>query len=233
MGTRLEGPVQIAGKLPQIVVRRWIGKARTEKSLAGSTGETCIAANGESKLIRIGKTIPNVAGNAAVEKRIIHALTVGMKVRAGKRVVKFIEKPAHLYAAASGRKAAAFGEKIGFRYARGTLVADDLNDAGHSVGAIKGALCAMNDLDFVHVIEREIGKVRVATRKIHRSAVDEHFCKAGISAVDKDVCEAANGAGSREADARLCREEIGKRNCLALSDFLTADEINGRRSVVE
>ena len=40
-------------------------------------------------------------------------------------------------------------------------MADDLNDAGHGVGAVEGAFGAVNDFDFVHVVESEIGEIDV------------------------------------------------------------------------
>src|SRR5258708_14087710 len=165
-----------------MVVSRGIGKVWAKESLAGSAGETGVAAKGETKLIRIGETIAEVAGEAAVEKRIIHALTVGMKVGAGGGVIEFAEKTAQLPGTASGGKAAAFGKQVEFRDMRGTLVADDLNYGGHGVGAVESAFCAMNDFDLVHVVEGEVGKIHGAAGAVDGTAVDQELCKAGISA---------------------------------------------------
>src|SRR5580704_6446630 len=126
-----------------------------------------------------------------------------MEVGAGSGVVELVEEAADLSAAAGGRKAAAFGKQIDFRNACGTLMADDLNDTGHGVGAVERAFSTVHDFDFIDVIESEVGKEEVAAREIHGSAVDEDFGKAGIAAVDKDGRKAADGAGSRESDAGL------------------------------
>src|SRR5579864_3497195 len=156
-----------------------------------------------------------------------------MKVGAGDGVVEFVEESADLGSAACGRKATAFGEETDFGNPCGTLMADDLDDAGHGVGAVEGALGTVNELDFVDVIEREIGIDQVATREIHGSSVNEHFGEAGIAAVNEDGRETTDSAGSRETDACLCGEKVRERDGLALVDFLTADEIDGRRGAVE
>src|SRR4029077_3419755 len=186
-----EGPAEIAGKLAFVVEGRGVRRENScEKSLAGSAGETDVAANGEAELIRIGEAIAQVAGEAAVQEGVVDALAVGMKVGAGGGVVEFVEESADLGSAASGRKAAAFGEEIDFGNARGTLMADDLNDAGHGVGAVESALGTVNELDFVDVIEREIGIDEVAAGEIHGSAVDEDLGEAGIAAVNEEGGEA-------------------------------------------
>ncbi len=107
-------------------------------------------------MIRTGEVVAEVAGEAAVQEGIVHALAIGLKVGACGGVVEFAEETADLRAAAGGRKTAAFGKKIEFRNSRGALVAEDLYYAGHGVGTVKGAFGAMNDLDFVDVIEGEI-----------------------------------------------------------------------------
>src|ERR1700746_3394778 len=156
-----------------------------------------------------------------------------MQIGAGDGVIESVEEPAHLGAATRGRKAAAFGEEIQFRNARGTLMADDLNDAGHGVSTIQSALRAVHKFDFVHVIEREIGINQVAAGEIHRCAVDENLGEAGIAAVNEDGREAADRAGSRETDAGLRGAKVRKRNCLALFDFLTSDNVDGGGGVGE
>src|SRR5207245_1700623 len=123
-----------------------------------------------------------------------------MEVGAGNGVVEFVEKAAELATTASGRKAAAFGEEIEFGNARGAMVADDLNDAGHGVGTVKSAFSAVNEFDLVNVIEGEVGKVHVAAGKIDGSAVEEDFREAGIAAIHEDGGQAAYGASASEAD---------------------------------
>jgi hypothetical protein len=234
MGTGLEGPTEIAGKLVFIVVRRGVQRKKgSEESLAGSAGKTDVAANGEAELIRIGEAVAYVAGKAAIQEGVVDALAVGMGVGASDGVVEFVEESADLGSATSGRKATALGEEIDFGNARGTLMANDLNDAGHGVGAIEGALGAVNELDFVDVIEREIGVDQVAAGEIHGSAVHEHFGKAGIAAVNEDGREATDRTGSSETDARLRGEKVWERDGLALLDFLAADEIDRSGGVVE
>src|SRR5882757_5710472 len=109
---------------------------------------------------------------------------------------------------------------------------DDLNHAGHGVGAVQGAFSAMDDLHFVDVVESEIGEVEVPSGKVCRSAVDEHFSECGVATVNKDSGQAADHSGARKTDAGLRGEKVGERDGLALFDFLAADEIHGRgRSV--
>src|SRR5712672_384405 len=146
-----------------------------------------------------------------------------MEIGAGSGVIEFSEQAAELRATASGRKAAAFREEIEFGDARGALVADDLDYAGHGVRAIESALSAMNEFDLVNVIEGEVGKVHVAAGKIDGSAVNEDFCETGIAAVDEDGGQAADGAGAGETDTGLRGEKIGERDGLALVDFLAND----------
>src|SRR5216684_3284674 len=105
---------------------------------------------------------------------------------------------------------------------------DDLNHAGHGVGAVEGAFGAMDDLDFVDVVESEIGEVEVPSGKVCRSAVDEHFSECGVATVNKDSGQAADRSSAGKTDAGLRREKVRKGDCLALVDFLAADEINRR-----
>lgn len=103
MGTGLEGPTEIAGKLVFIVegggVRR---KNSSEESLAGSAGETGVAVKGQAELIRIGEAVADVAGKAAVQEGVVDALAVGMEIGAGGGVIESVEEPADLRAAARG-----------------------------------------------------------------------------------------------------------------------------------
>src|SRR5262249_33443628 len=148
-------------------------------------------------------------------------------------VVEFVQESTELRSASSGSKTTAFCEQIDLGYARGTLMADDLDDAGHGVRAVKSALGAMNNLDFVDVIRSEICVDQVAARDIDRSAGDQHLGETGIAAVNEDRREAADRTGSRQADAGLCGKQIRKRNRLALLDLSSADQIHRGRSVVE
>ena len=96
----------------------------------------------------------------------------------------------------------------------------------HGVGAVESAFGAMDNFDFVDVVESQVGKKEVAAGKIDGSAVDEDFGEAGIATVDEDGGKTADGAGTGEANAGLRSEKIGERDGLALLDFLTADEID-------
>src|SRR5258707_5105960 len=110
---------------------------------------------------------------------------------------------------------------------------DDLNHAGHGVGAVEGAFGGVNDLDFIDVIESKVRKNEVATRKVNGGAVNEDLGEAGIAAVDEDGGKATDGAGTGKGDAGLRGEQIREGDGLALVDFLAADEIDGSGSMVD
>src|SRR5712692_9038679 len=112
-------------------------------------------------------------------------------------------------------------------------MADNLNHAGHGVGAVEGAFGSVNDFDFVDVIEGQVRKIESATRFVDRSAIDEHFSEIGIAAIDEDGGKAAYGSCTREADSGLSSEEIRERDGLPLLDFLAAYEINRGRCAVD
>ena len=201
--------------------------------MARRSGNTGVAANAEAQLICVRETVTEISSVTAVEVGIVDALAVGMKVGACGGVVEATKKAAELRAAARGGKAAAFSEEIDFGNAGSAAMTDDLNHAGHGVGAIEGAFGAMDDLDFVDIVEREIGEVEVPAGNIYGSAVDEHFGEGGIATINKDGSQPADGAGTREANASLRRKQVRKRDGLTLLDFLAADEVDRRGSPVD
>src|SRR5258705_11308283 len=92
------------------------------------------------------------------------------------------------------------------------------------VGAIEGAFCATNYLDFINVVEREVGKIKPATGKIYGGAVDQHLGLIGIAAVQEDSGEAAFRTGAVDGDTRRVYQDVGEGNGLALLDFVAGDD---------
>ena len=123
----LEVPGEVRGKLLEIVESRRIrGK---EERLARRSGKAGIAAKRQVNLIFAGKTVADIAGEAAIEAGVVDTLAVGMEVGARGGIVEASKKTANLSAAASGGETAAFSEEINFRNARRAAMADDLDDA--------------------------------------------------------------------------------------------------------
>src|SRR5258708_22232962 len=95
------------------------------------------------------------------------------------------------------------------------------------VGAIEGAFCAANYLDFIDVVEREVGKIKRATGKIYGGAVDQHIGLIGIAAVQEDTGEAAFRTGAVDGDTRRVYQDVGEGNGLALLDFVPSNDRDG------
>src|SRR5712675_1113992 len=98
------------------------------------------------------------------------------------------------------------------------------------VGAIEGAFCAANYLDFIDVVEREVGKIKRATGKIYGGAVDQHLGLIGIAAVQEDTGEATFRTGAIDGDTRRVYQDVGEGNGLALLDFVPSDDRDRGRS---
>src|SRR5690242_21437301 len=98
MRAGLEAPGEIRRQLLQIIKGRRIG--REQQGLPRRAGETGVAANAQAQLIRVRETVANVSGVGANQIRVVHALTVGMEIRAGSRVVESAERPIYLCAPA-------------------------------------------------------------------------------------------------------------------------------------
>src|SRR5882762_5135492 len=97
---------------------------------------------------------------------------------------------------------------------------ENLNDSIHRVGTIESAFGAMNDFNFLDVVERQVGEIDQAARQIDGSAVDKHFGVIRVAAVEEERSLAAFGTGAAQAEAGLRGEQIGKRGCNALLDIL-------------
>jgi len=108
---------------------------------------------------------------------------------------------------------------------------ENLNDARHRVCSVQSAFGAMDNLDFIHVVEREVGKVQVTARQINRCSVDQHFRKAGIPTIKKDGGQTADRTGAGDGNSRLRRQQIRQKYRLALIDFLSGDEVDWSRSL--
>ena len=96
---------------------------------------------------------------------------------------------------------------------------EELDYAGHGVGAVERALRAVNHFYLLDVVEGKIGIIEIAAGFVGGRAIDENFCVVGISAVEEEGSQTADRAGAGETDSRLRVEKIGKRNGLTLGDL--------------
>ena len=96
---------------------------------------------------------------------------------------------------------------------------EQLNDARHGVGTVEGTLCAMNDFHLVDVVQGEVGIVEIAAGFVGGCAVDKNLGVVGISAVEEKCRQAADRAGTGDADSWLRIEQVGERNRLALDNL--------------
>src|SRR5882762_6809419 len=105
-----------------------------------------------------------------------------------------------------------------------------LDHTRNRVGAIEGAFCATNYLDFIDVVEREVGKIKRATGKIYGGAVDQHLGLIGIAAVQEDTGETTFRTSAIDGDTRRVYQDVGEGNGLALLDFVAGDDGDRGRS---
>src|SRR5882757_2858616 len=102
-----------------------------------------------------------------------------------------------------------------------------LDHTRNRVGAIECAFCAANYLDFIDVVEGEVGKIKRATGKVYGGAVDQNLGLIRIAAVQENTGEAAFRACAVDGDARRVYQDIGEGNGLALLDFVPSDDGDG------
>ncbi len=224
----MEIPVEVRGENLQRVAGCRSGRPRALEGWAGSACEAGVAANRQAETIGVGKLVAEVAGEGAIEESVVLTLAIRLEVGTGGRVIESTQKAADLRATARAGKTAAFGKKIEGRDARGSLVREELNDAGHGITAVQGAFRAVDDLYFIDVIEGEIREIDKTAWVVERRAIDKNFCVIRIAAIEEESGQATNRAGASDADARLRVEKIGERDALALVDLLARDFLDGR-----
>src|ERR1700719_583557 len=229
MRAGLEAPREIRRQLLQIIKGRRIGWQ--QQGLPWRTGETRVAPNAESNLIGVREAVANVPSVRANQIRVVDALSVCMEIRAGCGIIEASERAAKLCPTAYGGKASTLREEGHFGNPRRSAMCENLNDARDCVCSVQRTFGAMHDLDFIHVVEREVGKVHVAAREINRCSVDKHFRKAGISTIEKNGGQTADRTGAGDGNPRLCRQQIRQKHRLALIDFLAPYEIDGSGSL--
>src|SRR6267154_163814 len=98
------------------------------------------------------------------------------------------------------------------------------------VGAIEGAFCAANYLDFIDVVEGEVGKVECAAGKVYGGAVDQNLGLIRIATVQENTGETTFRTGAVDGDTRRVYQDVGEGNGLALLDFVPSDDGDGGRS---
>src|SRR5882757_6649621 len=99
-----------------------------------------------------------------------------------------------------------------------------LDHTRNRVGAIEGAFCSANYLDFIDVVEGEVGKVKCPARKVYGGAVDQHLGLIGIAAVQENTGETTFRTGAVDGDTRRVYQNVGEGNGLALLDFVAGDD---------
>src|SRR5258708_40229049 len=95
-----------------------------------------------------------------------------------------------------------------------------LDDTRDCVGAIEGAFCAANYLDFIDVVEREVGKIKRATRKIYGGGVDQNLVLVGIVAGQEDTGETSFRSRAIDGDNRRVYQDVGAGNGLGVLGFV-------------
>src|SRR6266403_5005042 len=95
------------------------------------------------------------------------------------------------------------------------------------VGAIEGAFCATNYLDFIDVVESEVGKIKRATGKVYGGAVDQNLGLIRIATVQENTGEAAFRTSAVDGDTRRVYQDVGEGNGLALLDFVSSNDRDG------
>src|SRR5712675_2663978 len=98
------------------------------------------------------------------------------------------------------------------------------------VGAIEGAFCATNYLDFIDVVEGEVGKVKCAAGKVYGGAIDQNLGLIRITAVQENTSETTFRTGAVDGDTRRVYQDVGEGNGLALFDFVPSDDGDRGRS---
>src|SRR6267154_1471618 len=107
---------------------------------------------------------------------------------------------------------------------RFAAVSKCLDHARNRVGAIEGTFCSANYLDFIDVVEGEVGKVKRATGKVYGGAVDQNLGLIRIAAVQENTGETTFRTGAVDGDTRRVYQDVGEGNGLALLDFVPSDD---------
>src|SRR5712675_249145 len=102
-----------------------------------------------------------------------------------------------------------------------------LDHARNCVGAIEGAFCAANYLDFIDVVEGEVGKVKCAAGKVYGGAIDQNLGLIRITAVQENTSETTFRTGAVDGDTRRVYQDVGEGNGLALFDFVPSNDRDG------
>src|SRR5258707_13132381 len=97
---------------------------------------------------------------------------------------------------------------------------ENLNDSIHRVGTIESAFGAMNDFNFLNVVERQVGEIDEPAGQVDGRAVHKDLGVIRVAAIEKERSLAALGARAAQAEAGLRGERIGKRSRAALLHIL-------------
>src|SRR5260370_33884035 len=100
---------------------------------------------------------------------------------------------------------------------------ENLNDSSHGVGTRESAFGAMNDFNFLDVVERQVGEIDEPAGQVDGSAVHKDLGVIRVAAIEKERSLAAFGARAAQAEAGLRGEQIGERGCNALLAVLARE----------
>src|SRR5258708_15782739 len=97
---------------------------------------------------------------------------------------------------------------------------ENLNDSIHRVGTIESAFGAMNDFNFLDVVERQVGEIDEPAGQVDGSAVHKHLGVIRVAAIEKERSLAALGPRAAQAEAGLRRDQTRKPSPDALLHIL-------------
>src|SRR5262249_46147534 len=132
-----------------------------------------------------------------------------------------------LRAATRGGVAPTFGEEVDLGNAGRAAMAEKLNDSGDGVGSVESAFSAMDDFDFIHVVDRLIGEIEEAARLVDRCAVDEELGEIGVAAIEEKRGETAFAAGAGDGRAGKNLQRVGERDQLPPTNVVPCDGLHG------
>ena len=148
---------------------------------------------------------------------------VGAVTGAGQRVGEQVAATTHGAVGVVAAEATAAARQLHARTA-GARSREELDDAGHRVGAIEHARWAAHDLDAIEVVGAERGEVECAAGVVHRHAVDEHLGELALAAANEQRGRAAVRAGLHDGHAGHLAQRVGHGGDAFTPQLLARDD---------
>src|SRR5262245_35855844 len=111
-------------------------------------------------------------------------------------------------------------------------MSEELQHAGHSVGAVDRALRAANQFDARGVVGGQIGEIVRPAGVVHRRAVDQDFGVIGLAAANEEPGHAASPARLRGRHAGREPQRVEEVDPLGARQFVRGDDERDRRRLV-